>query len=81
MNFEWLNESPVSEWIPDGHKLMRQVFALDVFKQKSDIADDQGDAWKSNLDRWGNSQPRKYRHFANPPAERTRRIIIVCNKP
>ena len=81
MDFEWLNESPPSDWAQDGHKLMKQVFPLSVFKKKSAIVDDPSDTWKSKLDRWGNAQPRKYRHFASPPVERTPMVIIVCNKP
>jgi hypothetical protein len=81
MDFEWLNESPPSDWTQDGHKLMKQVFPLSVFKKKSAIVDDPSDTWKSKLDRWGNAQPRKYRHFASPPVERTPMVIIVCNKP
>ena len=81
MDFEWLNESPPSDWTQDGHKLMKQTFPLSVFKKKSAIVDDPTDSWKSKLDRWGNAQPRKYRHFASPPVERTPMVIIVCNKP
>lgn len=81
MNFEWLNESPLSDWIQDGNKLMRQTIPLAVFKKKSAIVDDPNDSWKSTLDRWGNAQPRKYRHFSPPPVDRAQSIMIVCNKP
>ena len=60
-----------------GSDPVRSIF----FKKKSAIVDDPSDTWKSKLDRWGNAQPRKYRHFASPPVERTPMVIIVCNKP
>lgn len=80
MNFEWLNETPASDWTQDGNKLMRQTFPLAVFKKKSAIVDDPTDSWKSILDRWGNAQPRKYRHFSVPPFDRAPTIMIVHNK-
>ena len=80
MNFQWLNETPTSEWAQDGNKLLRLTFPLSVFKKKSGIVDDPTDSWKSNLDRWGSAQPRKYRHFATPPVDGAPTILIVHNK-
>ncbi len=80
MNFEWLNETPASDWTQEGTKLMRQTFPLALFKKKSAIVDDPTDSWKSNLDRWGNAQPQKYRHFSTPPIDRAPTIMIVRNR-
>jgi hypothetical protein len=80
MNFEWLNEMPASGWTQDGNKLMRQVFPLAAFKKKSAVVDDPGDSWKSALDKWGNAQPQKYRHFSPPQNDRAPTILLVRNK-
>jgi hypothetical protein len=80
VNFAWLNETPASEWTPDGAKLLRQVFSLAWFKKKSEIDDDPKDAWKVLFDRWGNTQPRRYRHFAPAIVDGAPTIMIVANR-
>ena len=80
MKLEWLNERPAADWTPYG-TLLRQTFPLTLFKKNSEIVDDPTESWKSTFDRWGNAQPRKYRHFATPPVNRAATILIVQNAP
>ena len=80
MNFDWLCQTPSSDWTPFG-TLLRQTLPLAEFKKKSEIVDDPDDTWKTKFDRWGNAQPTKFRHFSPPPVNNKPAILIVQNAP